>query len=196
MRNPNEDGWSGNIELNMKADMTAFQEGWRNCPHSMVQDGQIEAMNKMASSPGGSVTESDYKIIEELYWNSNLTCLNFPLKTDSMDESQPHIVFTGSLASGSYTYDQGGEMFGVYAVKYGLQNIYTWRQTDSVKIDRNGVTHGLTMYQHATSHGVLTNADESGLMESGDLFVYELIISLTEAKMVIDLSKPLGYVTN
>ena len=196
VRNPNEDGWSGNIELNMKADMTAFQEGWRNCPHSALQDAQIEAMNKMASSPGGSVTESDYKIIEELYWNSNLTCLNFPLKTDSMDESQPHIVFTGSLASGSYTYDQGGEMFGVYAVKYGLQNIYTWRQTDSVKIDRNGVTHGLTMYQHATSHGVLANADESGLTESGDLFAYELIISLTEAKMVIDLSKPLGYVTN
>ena len=56
VRNPNEDGWSGNIELNMKADMTAFQEGWRNCLHSAVQDGQIEAMNKMASSPGGSVT--------------------------------------------------------------------------------------------------------------------------------------------
>ena len=196
VNNTNEDGWSGSIELNMKADMEKFQEGWRNCTHSVLQDAQIEAMNQMASSPGGSVTENDYQIIEPLYWNGNLTCLNFPLKADSMDEEQPQIVFTGSLASGSYTYDQGGEMSGVYAVKYGLQNIYTWRNTDRVKIDRNGLTHSFTVYTHSTSYGVLRDGGDTVLIEHGDLFIYELIIQRSEAKMIIDLTKPLGYATN
>ena len=196
VNNTNEDGWSGSIELNMKANMEKFQEGWRNCTHSVLQDAQIEAMNQMASSPGGSVTENDYQIIEPLYWNGNLTCLNFPLKADSMDEEQPQIVFTGSLASGSYTYDQGGEMSGVYAVKYGLQNIYTWRNTDRVKIDRDGLTHSFTVYTHSTSYGVLRDGGDTVLIEHGDLFIYELIIQRSEAKMIIDLTKPLGYATN
>ena len=196
VNNTNEDGWSGSIELNMKANMEKFQEGWRNCTHSVLQDAQIEAMNQMASSPGGSVTENDYQIIEPLYWNGNLTCLNFPLKADSMDEEQPQIIFTGSLASGSYTYDQGGEMSGVYAVKYGLQNIYTWRNTDRVKIDRDGLTHSFTVYTHSTSYGVLRDGGDTVLIEHGDLFIYELIIQRSEAKMIIDLTKPLGYATN
>lgn len=196
VNNTNEDGWSGSIELNMKANMEKFQEGWRNCTHSVLQDAQIEAMNQMASSPGGSVTENDYQIIEPLYWNGNLTCLNFPLKADSMDEEQPQIVFTGSLASGSYTYDQGGEMSGVYAVKYGLQNNYTWRNTDRVKIDRDGLTHSFTVYTHSTSYGVLRDGGDTVLIEHGDLFIYELIIQRSEAKMIIDLTKPLGYATN
>ena len=143
-------------------------------------------------------TGNELKIWEPFYWNSHLSCLNFPLKTDSMDPTQSQIVFTGSLAGASYIYNQGGKVHRYYSViaecpdeDGNLIKVRDERSYDCRTLTKEGFyqewEHYLWLYPTAPQHDGETN-----ITDYGDILRFELWLSYTEAKLVIDITKPLS----
>ena len=192
--NPNEDGWAGNLELDMEIDLSAFTNGWAHSMHCLVNDDVIAVMQAEATKETGN----ELKIWEPFYWNSHLSCLNFPLKTDSMDPTQSQIVFTGSLAGASYIYNQGGKVHRYYSViaecpdeDGNLVKIMDWRTYDCRTLTKEGFSqeweYYLWLYTGDTQH-----EGETNITDYGDILNFELWLSYTEAKLVIDITKPLS----
>lgn len=194
--NKNEDGWQGRMELGMKADMTDFTYGWPSSPECIANEEEIADIRAYSVD---KIYEDAFKIVTEPYWEADLTCENFPLTTPSMDESQPQIVFEGSLANGSYIYRQGGEIRkDFHAVLLGAAE-YTYRSSHVITKERYGT--GIMIKKvwgknYPNNNGYLTNFSEELPGDSGEIFAHEYAVSMTTAKMVIDLSKPLGGITD
>ena len=200
VNNANKDGWAGNIELYMKAELDNYQEGWEASEHCLISN-EI-ALYEYAV--GAIVTDNKFKVDEEFYYNSSLTCLNFPLKTNSMDESQSQIVFTGSLSSGTYLYWQGGKMYRSFAYHDEMSDpasgksitTKSWSGYDSVTITKSGVSREYKISDWLYGYDVPRIDEGTEVMDYGDMYGFENVIKTKEAKMVIDLTKPLGYATN
>ena len=190
--NTNEDGWQGRMELSMKADMTDFTYGWPSSPGCIANEEEIADIRNYSVD---RIYEDKFQVVTEPYWEADLTCENFPLKTSSMDESQPQIVFEGSLADGSYIYRQGGEIRkDFHAALLGAAE-YTYRSSHVISKDRYGtgiMVKKIWGKNYPNNDGYLTNYSEELPGDSGEIFAHEYAVSMTTAKMVIDLSKPLG----
>ena len=200
VNNANEDGWAGNIELYMKAELDNYQEGWEASEHCLISN-EI-ALYEYAV--GAIVTDNKFRVDEEFYYNSSLTCLNFPLKTNSLDESQSQIVFNGSLSSGTYLYWQGGKMYRSFAYHDEMSDpasgksitTKSWSGYDSVTITKSGVSREYKISDWLYGYDVPRIDEGTEVMDYGDMYGFENVIKTKEAKMVIDLTKPLGGITD
>lgn len=200
VHNTNEDGWAGNIELYMKAELDNYQEGWESSEYCLISN-EI-ALYEYAV--GAIVTDKSFNVEEDLYYNSSLTCLNFPLKTNNMDESQAQIVFTGSLSSGTYMYWQGGKMKCSFAYHDEMKDpasgksvtTKSWSGYDSVIITKSGVSREYRISDWLYGDEVPEIDEGTEVINYGDMYGFENAIKTKEAKLVIDLSKPLGGITD
>lgn len=199
--NANADGWVGQMELDMKADLSAMQEGWQYSDFCFVKETFLAPFRALCNT----IYEDSFQVVENLYWWADLTCNNFPLKTESMDASQPQIVFTGSLASGSYNYHQGGNIrkdfhggYVAYVPELGQTiTAYTYTFRNSFEISQEDYGGGEIIENHwHYEYGDIYSYNDEQFADHGDIFLYEYALSHTEAKMVIDITKPLGSVTN